>query len=213
MTNGTKAPDLCMWVGHKFYPTADDYIKEAMTLGCSKRVPMLPEDVVPGRSRVFLAHDDGKKGQGRIFGFFVLQGVEIIIDDPDKIAEYQRRFANLNVQTISSAQAAAEPKRLCGQRAYGASYLVSTPDMNTLQAQVNDLAGKADIKGELVILLNPIPFPLIRWRGWRYMEPQWLAKYDWPQISMPVTRAVKVEPPNPKQKILPLFGGTYAQKS
>lgn len=207
MTAGQRAPDLLMWVGHKYYPTADDYIKEAIAMGCSKRVPMLPEDVVPGKSRVFLAHDDGKKGQGRIFGFFVLQGVEIIIDEPDKIEEYQNRYAKLNVQIISSVQAITEPKRLCGQRAYGASYLVSSPDMTALTAAADDLAGKADIKGELVILMNPIPFPLIRWRGWRYMESEWLEKYDWPQVAMPVTRTVKIESRDTKQKVLPLFAG------
>jgi len=156
-----------MWVGHGFYPTADDYIKEAIAIGCCKRVPMLPEDVVPGKTRVFLAHDDGKKGQGFIFGFFVLQGVEIIIDDPDKIAEYQRRFQDLNVKIVSSVQALTEPRRLCGQRVYGAAYLVSSPDMNAVYQAAEPLAGKADVKGEMVILISRIHYPRLRFRSWR----------------------------------------------
>jgi hypothetical protein len=207
MTDEQMAPDLVMWVGSKFYPTIDSYITEAMNLGCSKRVPILPSDVVPGKSRVFLAHDEGKKGQGRIFGFFVLSGVEIILDDPEKIAKYQEDYQNLNIQVISSVQAYTEPRRLCGQRAYGAAYLVSGHSMDDAFKAAEPLAGKADVKGDMVVLLNPIPYPRIRFRGWRYMEPEFLAKYAWPQRSLPVKRSVKIEPKGTKNKVLPLFAG------
>ena len=49
-------PDFAMWVGGKFYPTPQDYIDEAEHLGCSKRLPMIPEDLVVGQSKVYLAH-------------------------------------------------------------------------------------------------------------------------------------------------------------
>jgi hypothetical protein len=207
MSDEQRAPDLIMWVGTKFYPTIDSYIVEAMNLGCCKRVPKLPEDAVPGKTRVFLAHDEGKKGQGVIFGFFVLTGVEIILDDPEKIAEYQRSYENLNVKIVSSTQAAVEPKRLCGQRIYGMSYLVSGQDVDAAMQAAEPLSGKADVKGDIVILMNPIPYPRFRFRGWRYMEPEHLAKYDWPQRSLPVKRSVKIEPKPKKQKELPLLEG------
>jgi len=208
MTVEDKAPDLIMWVGTGFYPTKDDYIVESMNRGCAKRVPMLPEAVVPGRSRCFLAHDEGKKGHGEIFGFFVISGVEIILDEEEKIKKYQEEYENLNVQPISSAQAAAEPRRLCGQRSYGAKYLVSENDMDKVWEVAEPLGKKCDIQGGLVVLLNPIPYPRLRFRGWRYMEPEFLAKYDWPQRSMPVKRTVKIEKKPEKQvkvEDLPLF--------
>jgi len=62
----------------------------------------------------------------------------------------------------------------------------------------------------MVILLHPIPYPRKRFRGWRYMEPEFLAKYDWPQRSLPVTRTVKIEHKEKKQvavEDLPLFSG------
>jgi hypothetical protein len=207
MSEEQKAPDLVMWVGTKFYPTIDSYVVEAMNLGCCKRVPILPSDVVPGKSRVFLAHDEGKKGQGRIFGFFLMSGVEVILDDPDKIAKYQREYENLNIKAVSSVQANTEPRRLCGQRSYGATYLVSGKDMDLAFQAAKPLAGKADVKGDLVILLNPIPYPRMRFRGWRYMEPEFLAKYDWPQRILPVKRSVKIEAKETKQKELPLLAG------
>ena len=197
-----------MWVGSKFYPTADSFIKEALTLGCSKRVPMLPEQIVPGKSRCFLAHDEGKKGQGRIFGFFVISGVEVILDDEEKIAKYQEDYEGLNVQVVSSGTAAAEPLRLCGMRPVGANYLVSENDITKVFEAALPLAEKADIQGGMVILLQSIPYPRIRFRGWRYMEPEFLAKYDWPQRSLPVVRKVKIEHKESKQvalKDLPLF--------
>lgn len=211
MSDEQKAPDLVMWVGTKFYPTIDSYVVEAMNLGCSKRVPQLPEDAVPGKTRVFLAHDEGKTGQGVIFGFFVLTGVEVILDDPEKIAKYQDEYANLNITPVSSVQAYAEPRRLCGVRAYGAAYLVSGQDMDLAYQAAEPLAGKADVKGDIVVLLRPIPYPRIRFRSWRYMEPEFLAKYDWPQRSLPVKRMVKIEPKEPKQKQMPLLEGLEAK--
>jgi len=208
MTEENQAPDVVMWVGSKFYPTADSFIKEALTLGCSKRVPMLPEQIVPGKSRCFLAHDEGKKGQGRIFGFFVISGVEVILDDEEKIAKYQEDYEGLNVQVVSSGTAAAEPLRLCGMRPVGANYLVSENDITKVFEAALPLAEKADIQGGMVILLQSIPYPRIRFRGWRYMEPEFLAKYDWPQRSLPVIRKVKIEHKESKQvalKDLPLF--------
>jgi len=55
-----------------------------------------PSEVVPGKSRCFLAHDERKKGQGVIFGFFVISGVEVILDDEGKIGKYQEAFLRFN---------------------------------------------------------------------------------------------------------------------
>ncbi len=210
MEKENQPPDIIMFVGTQFYPTADDFIKEALNLGCAKRVPMLPSEIVPGKSRCFLAHDEGKKGQGRIFGFFVVSGVEVILDDEEKIKKYQEEYDNLNVRVVSSTACMAEPRRLCGQRTYGASYLVSGDDKSQVFEAALPLAEKADIQGSMVVLLHPIPYPRMRFRGWRYMEPEFLAKYDWPQRSLPVTRKVKIEHPGKKQvavDALPLFSG------
>lgn len=187
-----RAPDLIMFVGTSYYPTIDSFIVEAMNLGCAKRIANFPDDVVPGKSRCFLAHDEGKKGQGVIFGFFVVQGIELILDDEEKIEQYQREHERLNIRPVSSAQAGGEPRRLCGQRVYGAAYLVSENDMEKVWEAAEPLSGKCDIQGGLVVLLHRIPYPRLRFRGWRYMEPEFLAGYDWPQRVLPVKRTVKI---------------------
>lgn len=44
-----------LWVGEKFYPTPADYMKEAVRLGVSRRIPRVPQGFKLG-DRVFLAH-------------------------------------------------------------------------------------------------------------------------------------------------------------
>lgn len=190
----TPAPDVIMWVGSKFYPTIDSYVIEGMNQGCAKRLPKgLPNDIVPGKSRCFLAHDEGIKGQGVIFGFFVISGVEVILDDEEKIAKYQQEHAQLNVKPVSWEQVKQEVRRLCGTRVYGGSYLVSENDMDRVWEVAEPLADKCDIRGSMVVLLHRIPYPRIRFRGWRYMEPEFLDGYGWPQRTLPVERVVRIE--------------------
>lgn len=54
------------------------YVHEAERRGCCRKVPFKPEWMEPGKSRIFLAHRDDQKAhsKGRIFGYFVLAGVE-----------------------------------------------------------------------------------------------------------------------------------------
>lgn len=56
-----RAPDLLLWVGSSFYPTIDDYVREAMNMGCAKRIARLPEDIVPGLYTI-VKTPDGRLG-------------------------------------------------------------------------------------------------------------------------------------------------------
>lgn len=192
--------DIVMFVGHESYPTSDDYITESLSLGCSKRITRLPKNVIPGQSRCFLAHDDGKTGYGYIFGYFIIQGFEIILDDEEQIREYQEQHEQLNITGVRSEESRIEPRRLCGHRVYGAIYVVSRADAGPELDKAWDVAealySKADIGGGLVNLLHRIPYPRRRFRGWRYMEPVFLENFGWPQRTLPphkIKRTVKVE--------------------
>lgn len=48
-----------LWVGRAFYPDAEAFTKEAMTLGVSKRIHALPRGMEMGKTWVFLAHPHG----------------------------------------------------------------------------------------------------------------------------------------------------------
>jgi hypothetical protein len=44
-----------MWVGQKYY-TPETFVKEAMTVGVSKRIPEIPQGLIFGKTWVFCAH-------------------------------------------------------------------------------------------------------------------------------------------------------------
>ena len=45
-----------LWVGEKYYPTPDDFMKEADEMGVSRRISAVPNDFVLGETWVLFAH-------------------------------------------------------------------------------------------------------------------------------------------------------------
>ncbi|GAI02867.1 unnamed protein product [marine sediment metagenome] len=45
-----------MSVGEKYYKTPQDFVKEALAMGISKRIPFIPKGLELGRTIVYLAH-------------------------------------------------------------------------------------------------------------------------------------------------------------
>lgn len=80
------AKDIGIWIGREFYPTPEDYIDEALRLGCSRKLSSLPRNVVLGESKAWLFHKSapsrvGKRGERRtvkhgalIIGYFIVDG-------------------------------------------------------------------------------------------------------------------------------------------
>lgn len=70
-------PDLLMWVGKDFYPTVGGFIEEAREHGVNKRIPAVgePPPVVPGFTRLFLAHPRACDGSPGVFGYTYLTRV------------------------------------------------------------------------------------------------------------------------------------------
>ncbi len=113
--------DYLMWVGSIYYPTADVYIEEAKRLGVCKRMGKLPHSLVPGKSKVFLAHDDGLNGEGFIFGYFIPERIEYLIPDEADIPE------TLEGKVCWVGEWGDEEERECGFRHEG-MYAVFTSD-------------------------------------------------------------------------------------
>lgn len=57
MCDPTEKPAYIMLVGEKFYPTPDDFRREAQELGISKRIPFVPKSMVLGETVIYLAHN------------------------------------------------------------------------------------------------------------------------------------------------------------
>ena len=49
-------PAYIMLVGEKFYKKPEDFVKEALELGISKRIPFIPKNLIFGKTVVYLAH-------------------------------------------------------------------------------------------------------------------------------------------------------------
>jgi len=59
MCDPTSDPAYIMLIGKKHYPTPEDYVREAMTLGVSKRIAQIPKKLKLGQTVIYLAHPDG----------------------------------------------------------------------------------------------------------------------------------------------------------
>jgi hypothetical protein len=139
------AKDLLIWVGYQFYPTVNSFVEEAERMGCCRRVSSLPKDIVPGLSRVFLAHlrptrrrlckvCGAEKKSGKtlcqrcevvtkskykygtdpvIFGFYVIGGVEVIVDKEEDFQEMDKLVERYNITPVELSVASSEPRRGC----------------------------------------------------------------------------------------------------
>lgn len=112
--------DLVMWVGTNHYPTVQDFIDEAKSMGVSKRIGRLPHCLVPGVTRLFFAHDEGFIGEGFIFAYCIIETVEILTANLDDLPE---TFEDRMVPVLIS-ECRKERERGCGWRLdEGAIYL------------------------------------------------------------------------------------------
>ncbi len=77
--------DAMLWVGNASHQwkTVDEFVKEAQLRGCCRKLPFVPGWMKAGETKVFLAHRDkhGTPNRGSIFGYFVLNRIEIITKD------------------------------------------------------------------------------------------------------------------------------------
>jgi len=49
-------PSYIMSVGEKYYKTPQDFVKEALAMGISKRIPFIPKGLELGKTAIYLAH-------------------------------------------------------------------------------------------------------------------------------------------------------------
>lgn len=83
-----------LWVGKKYYST-ESFLKEAMEMGISKRIPNIPENFRIGHTWVYLAHKECSGGPG-VFYVFKPTHVDLVVEDennvPDKAEELYNRL-------------------------------------------------------------------------------------------------------------------------
>lgn len=53
--------DWLVWCGGVFYPTVSSFIEEVKNMGVARRIPKYLEGMVPGESKIFLAHQQANE--------------------------------------------------------------------------------------------------------------------------------------------------------
>jgi hypothetical protein len=118
----------------------------------------------------------GKLPCAKIFGMFVPEDVEYIVsgDETEEVLAKIKEFTKVSAKAV-----AAEPKRGCGKRKPGGTYVVTSPDRSATTAShaaVKDALAElvkqgivdpeaTDIKGSFVRFLEPIEVDVKRFRG------------------------------------------------
>lgn len=168
-----KSPDYAMWVGRNFYPTKEDYIKEAEDLGCCKKIPYIPDNAEIGVSRIFLIHKDG--GKPEIFGWFILDGIiacslqQKIIEEAKKSITGQK---TLPVTALGARARTRVPLRGCGALDPPSYYFVGPGDIT---AQLKLRVSSAKNLPKMSLVEPPVPCKFLsRFRGIKKALKLWI---------------------------------------
>lgn len=158
--------DYGMWVGREFYPKKEDYIKEAAEMGCCKKVPGIPENVIMGDTRIFLVHKEAGKGKKAVvFGYFVLDGIvactklQEMIETVKKSLTGAREFP---VTALTANERDIIPERGCGKIDPPSWYFVGPDDVTVQRGFRKSVSGS---KTRIVLLPDIVIDYLGRFRG------------------------------------------------
>lgn len=96
-----------IWIGEKYYPTPQQFMKEGLAQGISRRINSVPKDFVLGETWVLLAHrkairnmeslEDEDRTPG-IFTAFKPERIEYVVkedDDQEKLDRLEKRGITL----------------------------------------------------------------------------------------------------------------------
>lgn len=118
-----------LWIGEKFYPTIEDFQREAAKMGVSRRIPAVPKEFALGETSVWLAHrkailrpkprqlgtptapdlnaPEELEGTPGVFRIFKPQRIEYVVkgdETPDEIERMEKRGITL-VKVIPANEA------------------------------------------------------------------------------------------------------------
>jgi len=163
---------LC--VGKTYYSTIGKFVREAKDIGCCRRVAAIPKDVEFGKSRVFLAHSEGRKtsrrrGKMKVFGFYCISTIQCIVKDGVDLDE---KLKERGIEKVYESELIGDPKRGCGYRNCGI-YLASYLKDEDLKKLIGDeIIDKVDVKGSIVLFKEPKIYRGKHFRSYRLVDGQ-----------------------------------------
>ncbi len=190
----TKVQDYLLWVGWASYPTIAGFVEEAKTMGVSRRISKIPIGLEMGKSRIFLAHDEGETDDAVIFGFFVPTTLEMITLSSSSEQEngIDPKLRGI-VDPISVETASHEEIRGCGMREdVGALYAVSYTSEDTMMARFesHSTIPETTLSGPLVAFDQPKDYNTIIHRGIGRLRFRGIKKVDGEDIIHGITKTV-----------------------
>lgn len=171
--------DYAMWVGRSFYPTREDYIREAREMGCCKKIPHIPDNVEIGKTKIFLVHKENRD-KPVVFGWFVLDGIiacsklQQVIEETKQSLMGKREYP---VTAIGSEARASIPERGCGGLDPPSYYFVGPADITFVKGLRN--AGPATLalppEPKIELVQPPVPCRFLStFRGLKRADELWL---------------------------------------
>ena len=193
--------DYLMWVGSSHYPRYIDFIREARQMGCCKRLGHELQHMEPGKTRIFLAHDEGIVGEGFIFGYYVVSRIEVVTSEgPDSMN--LPLWASEKCTPVPLWAVYEEEERHCGFRKEDGLYAVSTTDRNTLRKMASELDVKYSLIGGGFVPISPtIMYEGKHFRGALAIDGDSLV-LDYPDGPPRFSPMSDLYPGGPKKKIL-----------
>jgi hypothetical protein len=175
--------DILDYCSDKYYPTPKAWLDEAHSVGACRRVGYVPDDVIMGKSRVFMLHNKAipirKRGkiigyQAGVFAYFTIQGITYIVKDmthQEITEEFKvRGVTQFSYMSGGGMSRAGMPARKCGSLEVGGIYLLSETDME----KVKDLADSSALSGGITEIKPPVPYHTterrVAFRGHRYIK-------------------------------------------
>ena len=168
-------PDIMLCVGSKYYSTIGKFIKESENLGCCRRVSTIPKDFEFNKSRVFLAHSEGRRtgkrrGKMKVFGYYYISDIQCIVKDGTDLDE---ELKQRGIEKVYESTIVGESERGCGYRNCGI-YLVSYIKEEDLKKIIkeSDIVDKVDVKGSIVLFKKPKTYRGKHFRGVKLVNGQ-----------------------------------------
>lgn len=137
---------------------------------------------VPGQKLCKNCKGRGERPDGRVFGFCVVERLELVFDCAAAAEEYRERQKILRKRDRVSVTYVPgiekEPKRGCGYRQIGGYYLAVGGDEASREALTlaGDLGTGFRARGPLVVFPEPIPYPKGRFRAAKAVDKQRILK-------------------------------------
>ena len=137
---------------------------------------------VPGQAMCEDCKGRGERPDGRIFGFCVVDRLELVFDCAAAAKEYRERRETLGkrdrVPVTYVPGIENEPRRSCGHRHIGGYYLVAGGEDASSDAQTlaDGLGTGFAARGPLVVFSEPVAYPVDRFRGAKVVDKHLILK-------------------------------------